>query len=447
MVRFIEPEHPRDQLLLLPPSVDQFVPVSHEVRLFDALLGALDFSPLLAAYPGGGAPAYDPRMLMRVVVYGFWRGIRSSREMAKALRENLAFMWLAQMQQPSYVTIARFIQSHSGSVHDILTQTVVLAKRLDLVPLAHVAVDGTAIEANVSGKRCYSGARLERELAYIEEQMAVWAQRDAMEDEIFGDRSGDDLPDDLGSLMARKERLEEADRERQQIDRKSIAITDPESRFMRVHGALRPCFNAQAAVDADTQIIVAAEVLSQETDNGALPEMVEQVAANTGQMPQDVLADCGYGSQATYAYAQRHSETQFLIAQQRHATDERRLGFSYDGDRDVWLDKAGREHPYWSDRVAHSKPYRVYRARGYPKSEYWQPVDDAFIHDLKAKLASPEGRALYNLRRQSVEPVFGFIKTRMNMRRLLRRGRTGACSEWFLACIAHNIGKMARYAV
>jgi transposase len=435
----------RGQIMLMPPCVDDFVTKKHEVRLFDEIVARMDASVLLCAYSGGGAPAYDPRMLLRVALYGLWRGVRTSRDLARQLEENLAFRWLAQMQCPDYSTISRFLKRHREALAPLFVQTIGLAKDLGLVSMAHVAVDGTAIEANVSGKSTYSKERIEKTLAYVNEQIGEWLKQDEADDAQFGDRRGDELPDELSTLKARKERLEKLEAEREQTGRNSIAATDPQSRVMRIRGAMRPAYNAQAAVDSANQVIVAADVICQQTDNAALPAVMDQVVANTGESPQMALADAGYSGPALVACAQTHTSTEFYVALQGRKTDPRREHFTYDAERDVMLDENGREHFFWTEREKHGTKYRIYRARGKPKSEIWEPQNGDFNRKMRDKLSTPEGKATYNLRRQTVEPVFGFMKTRMHMRRFLRRGHAGVRAEFLLACIAHNLGKIMRY--
>src|SRR5258708_32599289 len=212
----------RGQVMLLPPCVDDFTARSHQVRLFDEMLDRLDFACLDAACPGGGAPSYDPRMMVRVTLFGVWGGVRSSRELARQLEENLAFRWLSRMQCPSYATIARFIQRHREDLGELFVQTVELARELKLVSLADIAVDGTAIEANVSGKNTYSKARIEKAKQYVDEQIALWVEQDKAEDGELGDRGGDALPQELATVKAPRARLDEIDAQRQEKGRDSI---------------------------------------------------------------------------------------------------------------------------------------------------------------------------------------------------------------------------------
>ncbi len=445
MKRYRDAVTERGQVMLLPPCVDDFIPGSHPVRPFDEIMDRLDFACLDAAYPGGGAPSYDPRMMVRVTLYGVWRGVRSSRDLARQLEENLAFRWLSRMQCPSYATIARFIQRHREDLGELFVQTVELARELKLVSLADIAVDGTAIEANVSGKNTYSKARIEKAKQYVDEQIALWVERDAAEDGEYGDRRGDELPQELATLKARRARLDEIEVQRKEKGRNSIAVTDPKSSMMRVRGAMRPAYNAQAGVDEAHQVIVAADVILAETDNSALPGVVEQVIANTGQPPERVLADAGYSGPALVACAEGHPKIDFYVAQQERKSD-RRESFTHDKERDVMIDREGREHFFTKERIKHGTTYRIYKARGTPKSELWEPTSAEFTQKMREKLSTVEGKAAYNLRKQTVEPVFGTMKTRMQMRRFLRRGHEGVKAEFLLACIAHNLGKIIRYA-
>src|SRR5258708_2913721 len=450
--RFRDAVSERGQFMLLPPCVDDFIPRDHSVRAFDDILGRLDYAPLDASYPGGGAPAYDPRMMVGVTLYGVWRGVRSSRDLARQLEESLPFRWLSRMQCPSYATIARFMQRHGEDLGALFVQTVELAQELKLVSLGDIAIDGQAIEANVSGKNTYSKARIEKAKHYVDGQIALWLERDKAEDGEFGDRRGDELPKDLATLEARRKRLDEIEKQRKEKGRNSIAVTDPQSSMMRVRGArgipmrwgLRPAHNAQAGVDEAYQVIVAADVILAETDNSALPGVVEQVIANTGQSPERVLADAGYSGPAMVACAEGHPKIDFYVAQQDRKSDKRE-SFTHDKERDVMIDREGREHFFTKERTKHGTTYRIYKARGTPKSELWEPTSAEFTQKMREKLSTPEGKSIYNLRKQTVEPVFGMMKTRMQMRRFLRRGHQGVKAEFLLACIAHNVGKIMRY--
>ena len=447
MKRFKDAIYARDQILLLPPCVDDFIAKAHEVRLFDEMIARFNLARFDASYTGGGAPAYAPAMMVRVVLYGVWRGVRSSRELARQLDENLSFRWLSRMQCPSYATIARFMQRHCQELGPLFVQTVELARELKLVSLAHIAVDGTAIEANVSGKNTFSKDRLAKTHQYVQEQIAGWVKRDEEEDAEFGDRRGDELPPGLASLKARKEKLEELELQREANKRNSIAATDPESRMMRIRGAaMRPAYNAQAAVDAANQVIVAADVILAETDNSAIPAVVEQVVVNMGQSPEKVLADAGYSGPALVECAGKHPKIDFYVPSPKRKTD-RRDGFTYVAERDVMVDSAGREHLFSKEYTKHGTKYRIYKARGLPDSTIWEPQSAEFTNKMRDKLATPKGKEVYDLRRHTVEPVFGMMKTRMNMRRFLRRGHMGVRMEFLLACIAHNLGKIIRYGV
>jgi len=441
---FKEPAVPVDQLFLLPPSVTDFVPEDAPVRLLSELIDQLDLEPLLKAYRGGGAPAFDPVMLFKVLVFGLSEGIRSSRRLAGALTYDVRYMYLARMSRPDFRTICRFRRSQGEAIVGLFAETVLLAKQMGLVLLEHTAVDGTKLRAQGSMQRYRKAHELDEVLAKTQERVVQllkeMEETDSAEDDEHGDGPGDGIPDELRSLQERKKRYEQAKAEMEAAGARAVVTTEPESRMMKTADGVLPCYNAQAVVDSAAQIVVAAEVTQDAVDFHQLGPMLERAKQTVDALPEKVTADGGYWSKESLDYVDQQKLDAYIAP--AGAKEDKLAGWVYDAERDVLLSPEGEEHVYSTQRLNRKRRYRGYRNPRTGKMK-WLNEDAEQIAGMRRKVASPEGKAIYNRRKTIVEPVFGHIKDAYGMRRLLLRGKSGAKIEYLLACITHNLSKMA----
>jgi transposase len=449
MKRFKDAISPREQRFLLPPSVEEFVEPEDPTRLIGEVVDGLDLSAFEARYRGGGAPSYPPKIMLKVLLLAYSEGIRSSRRIEQALKTDLRFMYLSEMHCPDYRTILRFRGSHEQALRGVFVEVVQLCQALGLVLMRHVSVDGTKIQANVSGRETYGRARLERALASVEERidriLREAKEADASEEAEYGDARGDELPEDLRDAQRRKERLEAAKRKLKETGHAAVPSTDLEARVMRTTSGNRPAYNAQAVVDEAHQVIVAAEVTDACCDNGQLRPMVEAAKVLTGVSPDVVTADCGYHSLDALEYVEETGLNAYVPVHGKVAY--RYKDYEYDEGRDVYLGRGGEELTYRGLVQKRGKTYRWYHAlrrEGELFLELYVREDGRRQEAMHRKVSSPQGQSIYRLRAQIVEPVFGHIKTRYGLRQFLLRGRSGANTEFLLACIAHNIGKLRR---
>jgi transposase len=447
MKRFKEPVTPKEQLFLLPPSVEEFVDKDSPARLLSEVVDALDLSLLERRYPGGGAPAYPPGIMLKILLFAYSEGIRSSRRIAKAVERDVCFMYLAQMQKPDYRTISRFRKDHGEVLPDLFVQIVHMCQELGLVLMGHVSVDGTKIKANVSGHETYGKDRLDRALQALEEKIAEALREaeevDAAEDAEYGDARGDELPEELRDPVQRRERLRKAKEEMERRKHKTVAVTDLESRVMHTLDGNRAAYNAQAVVDSETQVIVAADVTQDCVDNAQLRPMVELAKEVTGVVPDVVTADCGYHSVDGLAYIDQTGLNAYVPVRGR--VGYRKDNYEYDAERDVYVGADGEELTYRKLVVKAGKTYRWYHAKRHnsnPFPELYIRADGQRQERMHRKVNSPEGQAIFRLRKQIVEPVFGNLKENKGLRRFLLRGLSGARTEYLLGCIAHNVGKI-----
>lgn len=438
-----------DQELLLPPSLDEWLPADHLARFVaDLVDDHLDLSRIHAAYQEGrGGPPYDPRLMVRLLVYGYTTGVRSSRAIEKACTDMVAFRWLAAGQVPDYRAIARFRRRHLAALGNVFLQALALCQAAGMVKLGRVALDGTKMRANASKRKAMSYARLtDKEKVLAEEVSALLAaaeDTDRDEDDRFGkDRRGDELPDELArresrlaTLRAAKESLEAeakaaaaakatARAREKGLDEEATALmvarasaeavpapkaqrnfTDPQSRIMLTgDGSFAQCYNAQAVVDDAHQVIIATQVGQCAADVNTLIPMVKAATVNTGQAPAQVLADAGYCSAANLDAAAdlgATTGTEFFIA-----TGRRRHG-----------------------EPAPLAPRGRIPASATPKQR------------MARKLSTKKGRAVYARRKVIVEPVFGQIST-LQGKRFLLRGLDGAHGEWSFLAACHNLRKL-----
>ena len=433
-----------DQLWLLPPSLSDWLPADHPSFSWSALVDELDLSAIYATYGSKGQPPYDPRLMVKIWVYAYARGLRASRQVEQACYDDVGFRVVAGNQQPDFWTLAAFRRRHREALGDLLTESIRLAADVGLVKLRDVAVDGTKVQAAASKHRAMSYARMtdrEAELATeVEQYLADVESADAVDDAAHGaDDRGWTAPRNLAdtqkrleTIRAAKARLEAEARERaaaKQAEREAAAdaagkpapkppddptrpdpkaqsnFTDPESRIMRNSDkAFIQGYNAQIAVDADTQIILAADVTNQAADSPHLLPMVDQVVENTGRRPVGVLADAGYWSE-TNRYGLQEREMEALIPPEKL------------------------RHREWRD--ARAPRGRIPRGLS-PKDR------------MRRCLRTKAGRRRYRRRQVSVEPVIGYLKTTHRCRQFLIRGLAAVRDDWRFHCAVANLAKIVR---
>ena len=425
------------QDFLLPPSLAEWLPENHLVYFVSEIIDRLDLQIFYARYEGDGRrnQPYDPAMLVKVLVYGYATGVFSSRKMARKLFEDIAFRLLGVGNFPSHRTICDFRLRHLPELKELFVQVAVLARELGLVKLGTIALDGTKIKANASKHKAMSYGHMKEQEQKLKQEIEALLERariiDAEEDAHWGvDQAAEEqMPlelrrreERLAKIEAAKARLEarQADAERERgrhpddeqrrsgragrpfkrpfgmpDDKAQDNFTDPQSRIMKMGGSFEQCYNAQAAVDGHSQLILACGLTNNAADNDELLPMIEAVKSNLGELPQRVLADSGYRSEQAFA-----------------AVEEKRV------EALVALGREGK------DRTA------------------IDPKDYPATARMAERLATPEGQAHYRRRKVIPEPVFGWIKHVIGFRQFSLRGLTKVTGEWSLVCLATNVRRM-----
>lgn len=429
-----------DQLLLLPPNLREWLPPGHLAYFIADVVKDLDLSAITQGYERElrGYPPYHPVMMVTLLLYGYATGVRSSRRLARACVEDVAFRVLAVNNAPDFRTLSEFRRRHLAALGALFQQVLRLCRRAGLVKVGTVALDSTKIKANASKHKAMSYARMERaerELeATVRRILEEAEQIDTEEDARFGaDRRGDELPDDLADPSRRLQKIREAKAALEAEARQAVTarqkaaeergsperppaparpapqaqrnFTDPDSKVMKGPDGLIQAYNAQVAVATPRQIIVAQDVSNQPADTVHLQPMVEQVIARLRRRPRRVLADAGYCSEANLAYVHRRG-IEGYIATERWAPG----------------------------------PGPPAAPRGRP------PAGLSWRARMARRLRTQRGHAIYRRRMLTVEPVVGQIKQALGVRQFLLRGITKVRGEWALICTGFNLGKLWRAA-
>lgn len=433
------------QAELFPPSVRELVAADHLVHFIRKLVTEdLELGAIYAHYKKTkGQPPYDPRLMTALLLYACCRGIYSSRRIEMACEERLDFRALVGSGRPDHSTISQFRHDHREALSELFVQVLQLCREAGMAKLGHVSLDGTKIQANASKHAAMSYGRMkeaEPELAQrVDEWLEKSAATDAAEDAELGkDQRGDEIPQHvkedarkLAKVWAAQERLESeakekaarvaAERAQREAetgekprgrepkaldgvpeDKAQSNFTDPQSRLMKTKDGFEQAYNAQAAVDAADQVIVAADVVAEQNDGAQLVPVLDQIQANTGEVPVQLSADASYCSEDNLA-----------------ALEEKQI--------DAYVATGRQKHGTASATGGEEK-------RKGPRASA-----------MREKLRAGGWESPYRLRKQTVEPVFGQIKEARGFRRFLHRGLAKVRAEWRLVCTAHNLLKLAAH--
>jgi transposase len=424
------------QEMLLPASLQDWLPKGHLAYFIGDTVDALNLKAFYARYEGGGSrnQPFHPAMMVKVLVYGYATGVFSSRKIERRLHEDLAFRMLGAGNFPRHRTIRDFRALHLKELADLFVQVVKLAQEMGLVKLGTVAIDGTKIKANASRHKAMSYERMQQAEAELKAQIDALLERAKTADAAEANEPEVDIP---AEIQRREDRLEAITEARERIEKRQRDadiergrspddeckprdeegkpaggrykrefgapepkaqdnFTDPDSRIMkRAGGGFDASYNAQTAVDEQALIIVAAELCNNAADVGQLVPMLEAVKNNTGQAPEQALADAGYRSEDNFK-ALSDSGTELVVAM-------------------------GREGKRCAEVDAHKSPHTAVMA---------------------AKLQTDAGKAAYRKRKWIAEPPNGWIKSVLGFRQFSLRGLHRVQGEFKLVCLALNLRRM-----
>jgi len=286
-------EYNQDQGLLFPPHLRQLLSDDHPAVIVNDVVETLDLSCLYQKISPEGNPAYHPKMMLKILIYAYSNGIFSARDIHRALHESIAFIYLSAWQKPDFRTISDFRKNNLERFSEIFDQTVDICRRLGMVSLGHLSIDGSKFKANASDRRTYDQKRVD---SAIEQLVKQAEQIDAQEDQLLGpDNADDQIPAQIRRQKDRLKKLQQIQKQLHDSGKEKINATDPDAVFMKTGSGVKTCYNAQIAVDEQHQVIVAARVTDQPGDTELLLPMVAQAEKAIG--PIDKLsADSGYSS-------------------------------------------------------------------------------------------------------------------------------------------------------
>jgi transposase len=457
-------DYDQNQNLLFPPQLRDFIPNDHEAVVINDIIETMDLSCFYKKLSKEGSQAYHPKMMFKILAYAYANGIFSSRKIHKALHESLAFIYLAAWQKPDFRTINDFRKNNLTEFHTLLNQLIHMCDRLGMISLGHLAVDGSKFKANASDKKTYDKKRVQDAIDKLLEHAD---QIDREEDQLYGpDNSGDQIPDDIRNPKDRLEKLKKIKKELEQGSKKKVNATDPDAVFMKTKDGIKTSYNAQIVVDQDQQIIVAADVTTDPSDNEQLVPMVDQAEEIVG--PIDKLsADSGYSSgenlqKMVDKKIDAHIPDANYEASHRGKQDSpgqglfTRASFKRDELNDCFICPAGEKLMFSQlQKVKNKQPLRLYRCTAFrecslkkscTKSRLGRSItlnvyDDQF-KSMRCKLDSAHGKRLYAKRKAIVEPVFGHIKETIGFRKFSLRGLNKVRGEFALVSLAHNMRKI-----
>jgi transposase len=434
---------------LLPPSVEDWLPKDHLARFVVDIIDQLDLSTLTGQYRGTGSAAYHPTLMLGLLVYGYATGVYSSRRIEAATQESIAFRYIAANEQPDHDSLCAFRKRFIKEIEVLFVQVLCIARQMKLLKLGTIALDGTKIHANASRHSALSyghaqkleaqleaevkellaraeaadqeplpeGLSIPQELSRREERLAAIRQAKAQIEARAAERDAQDKADFDAQMKAREEKATRTGKKPggkppsppsagvRPTDQ--INLTDADSRIMPATGkGFDQSYNAQAAVDTESMLIVATGMAQVATDKQQVEPMLEVLAGLPEVLGnvEHLLTDNGYFSAAN-------------VARCVEAKIEPLLAAGRDG-----------HHPHWEERFTEPP------ALSEPASA---------MEHMKHRLKTVRGRKLYGLRKQTVEPVFGIIKSVMHFRQFLLRGLEAVRGEWSLVTMAWNIKRMA----
>lgn len=495
----------RKQNLLLPPSLDELVPENHMVRVVDAVIDRLDISDILSTYRGGGNSAFNPKMMLKVLVFAYLSNVYSSRRIEELLKRDIYFMWLAGMKRPDFRTINYYRGKRLKEGFDaVFTQVVRLLHEEGFVSLKVQYIDGTKIES-VANKYTFVWrgsvekydarlkAKTEALLRQIEQNHAIENQENPVPEELTAEEVTKRVErikekvdaDNLGKEERKALKQIETDsvprmnRYRGQLEtmgpRNSYSKTDPDATFMRMkedamlNGQLKPGYNVQ--ISTENQFITNFGIYQRPTDTLTMISYLESFKARYGMQSEEIVADSGYGSEENYEYMFSNGMTPYVKYNMFHV--EQRRGYRnnpfrvsnlfYNPDDDFYVCPMGQKLKFIRQEKRYTASgyqqtvsvYRASRCEGCPlrgqchKSKRDRQIEvNHTLDDYKARarelLTSEQGIKHRSNRPIEPEAVFGQIKECGRFRRLRLKGLTGAKIDFGLKALAHNLRKLAQ---
>jgi transposase len=479
---------PTEQGELLPNYTSDLIDEDHPARILSAIIDTLNLSILYSKYSWEGGETYHPKSMLKVLFYGYSHGMRSSRKISQACRENFVYMYLASGIRPDFRTINLFRKDNFDILKEIFKQIVRLCYELEMVSFGTISLDGTKIRANASRHRMVKKDKLEKMMDKLDEEIEQMLKEadevDAQEDEEYGEtKDGTEVPDHLKTAKGRKETIDKLLKELKEKNIKLMSLTDKDSRLIKSKGRYELSYNGQCATE--NQVILAYDLSNQEADTDQLVPMVDELETTARPLngkeeypleDSKVLTDSGYDSGKNLSHLKERRIDSYVANPMASVYEKEKTGtisprpftkdkFSYQEEDDLYICPTGDKLYPVERRTRKMKTYVRHEVRykcrschdcGHQhecvqsKSGYRQVSRileyDTYREAIDKKLQTENGKNIFNKRKTDVEPAFGQIKiTILSQAGFLLRGSEKVKGEFGLICIAHNIKKIISY--
>jgi len=450
----------RNQQMLLPPSIEEFVAPDDPVRAYDAFVDALDWRGLgIEADPyQAGCPAYPPTIMLKILVYGYAYGIRSSRKLERALGHNLAFIWLAGGLKPDFKTIARFRRQNRQALKQVLRDCARLCLKLGVIAGNTLFVDGSKFRANAGNNQSWTAEQCEEHLRQIDQRIEeILHECERVDTQEAPEPSLVHLEKELAQQRGRQERIATALQQLQEEDLRRVNITDPDCAQMRGRQGAHAGYNSQIVVDEQHGLIVQADVVSDQNDRQQFAPQIAAAAATTGKTPDVAGADNGYYS-GEELEPMTAVATQVLVPARQPAAPRQPFGkgrFTYVAEENVYVCPAGQRLTYRrTDAERQRHEYQIDGATCCACPHYQEctrgrngrRVVRYFNEDLRDRLRQqfelPASREVYRRRQETAELPFGHLKRNLGAGQFLLRGLSGVRAEMSLLASCFNMARL-----
>lgn len=466
----------REEIFLFPPAIQDFVPEGHLARVVDEIVEGLDTRKVEEKYNELGQNTYHPKIMIKLLFYGYATGSRSGRKISSKCESDLAFIYLSQMYHPDFRTINDFRKNNLAEIESYFIGIVRMCKELGMVKAGEIIIDGTKIRANASSRKTKDRAGYEKWLEKIEGQIKAILEEakkiDEEEDREYGNKRGDELPEELRNKEKLREKIKEIEKDLKN-DKEKINLTDKDCKFMKERqGTVKANYNCQVST-TEGQVIIGAEVTNESNDRGMLREMVEQTEENVSEEIKDVIADSGYSSYENYEYLDKEKKVGYIPDQYyqkdkkgKYNKEENKYhwqNFQYDKMKDVYRCPEGKELKLMKKRITKygktRRKQKIYKCKDCPtclrqrectRGKYRTlsiELRENLMKEMRARLNTERGIKKYKKRMYLVEPIFGNIKYNLGYRNFLLRSLSKVRGEFKLMCIAHNLKKIHLFKV
>ena len=456
----------KNQFMLFPKSIDDYVPKNHLSRTISNIVEQLNTKDIEDKYSSLGQNTYHPKILIKLLFYGYAIGERSGRKISSKCETDTAYIYLSQMYKPDFRTINDFRKNNILELSQYFVDILRMCKELGLISVGQMNIDGTKIKANAANRRTQNKEAYQKWLKRIDDRIKQILEEaeatDAKEDDLYQDKRGDELPEAINTQEKLKAKIKKV-MEQFKNEKEKINLTDPDAKFMK-DGRYRidTSYNCQASL-TEEQIMLSSEVITEASDRQALMQMIETSEANLAQSVKEVAADAGYSSYDNYEYLENNHKIGY-IPDQNLRKDLKGKGpyhrdrFSYDPEKDTFLCPEGKILKLYKIRRKDC-PYRKFQMKIYkakdcsscPKRTLCTrqkyrtiSIEDRkiLLDQMRNRLQTEIGRKKYLQRLWTTEPVFGHLKYNLGYRHFFLRSLKKVKGEFRLMCIGWNLKKM-----